>query len=234
MNAKMKSQRGAWLASGSPVIAELAVECGVDWVLMDMEHGYLTEPDILPNLVAFKGSQAKSIIRIPSHDTALIGRILDRGASGFMAPHVDTAEQAKALVQGMRYTPDGSRGFARSTRAYRFGLSKKASNQTPLFFAQIESKEAVQNVGDIAAVDGVSVLFVGPADLKHDLTARGEDTETAYAAALDTVLDAAQANGKQAGIFLRNREEADKMAAKGFQWIAVDSDLGMLRAGFLK
>ena len=234
MTSEIQTKLGAWLASGSPIVAELAASTGPFWVLLDMEHGYLNEPDILPNLMAFSGSDAQAIVRVPSHEPSLIGRILDRGSHGIMAPHVDTAEQARQLVRATRYAPDGDRGFARSTRSFRFGLQKIAVNHPPRVFAQIESAQGVGNASAIAAIDGIDVLFVGPADLKHDLSADGKDPELKFRQPIKQVRDAARKHGKELGTFLRNPAEAKEMAAMGFSWIAIDSDLGILRAGFQK
>lgn len=233
MNEKSDCEKalclGAWLASGSPVVAELAAASGVDWVLLDMEHGFLTEVDVLPNLMAFKGAASSAIIRVPSHEPSLIGRILDRGADGIMVPHVDSAEQARDLVRATRLAPQGVRGYSRSTRAHAYGSNPTASNAHPLLFAQIESLAAVHEVDAIAAVDGVDVLFVGPADLKRDLEASGEMT---FEAALEEILLAAQNQGKETGIFLRDIKDVSDMAKRGVTRIAVNSDLGILRTAF--
>lgn len=223
---------GTWLASGSPIVAELAASCGPDWILLDMEHGYLTEADVLPSLMAAKGTKVAMIVRVPSHEPTLIGRLLDRGAHGIMVPHVDSAEEARSLVSAFRYSPEGMRGYSRSTRAHSYGLESQAINARPVFFAQIESLRGVDNVDEVAAVDGVDVLFVGPADLRQDLTARG--ASLSYEEALTKVLQAAHRHQKRTGIFLRSQEEAERMAALGFSRIAVDSDLGILRAAFSK
>lgn len=225
---------GSWLASGSPIITELAVSCGPDWILLDMEHGYLTEVEVLPNLMAAKGSDAAVIVRVPSHEPSLIGRLLDRGAHGIMVPHVNTADEARGVVSACRYSPAGTRGYSRSTRAHSYGLNSKAENEKLLFFAQIESLQGVKNASAIAAVDGVDVLFVGPADLRQDLSSQTDSDGVSFEEAIALVIEACQTQGKAAGIFLRNKEEAQRMASVGFTRIAIDSDLGILRAAFTR
>lgn len=236
MNKKTPSEntirRGVWLASASPVIAELAAASGLNWALLDMEHGYLTESGVLPNLMAFKASATLAVVRVPSHEPSLIGRILDRGADGIMVPHVNSAEEARSLVQAMRHPPHGIRGFARSTRACGYGLLSEPGNASPLLFAQIESVTAVSQVEAIAAVDGVDVLFIGPSDLRHDIQSRTDSINLTYESAQDRILQAALDHGKHAGIFLRNANDAENLAKKGFSFIAVDSDLGILRTAF--
>ncbi|MDR1283660.1 MAG: hypothetical protein LBK99_23000 [Opitutaceae bacterium] len=222
---------GTWIASGSPVVAELAALCGLDWLLLDMEHGYLTEAELLPSLQAAGGRGAAIVVRVPTHDAGLIGRVLDRGADAIMAPHVENADEARALVRAMRYPPEGGRGYSRSVRAYGYGLAAPGTHPRPLLFAQIESTAGIANVETIAGVDGVDVLFVGPADLKLSLSA--EPSAPSYGEALDTVVRAARKSGIHAGILIRDRREVPDLLNKGFTKIAVDSDLSILRERFL-
>lgn len=222
---------GTWLSSGSETVAELAAQCGLDWLLLDMEHGCLTEAGLLANLRAIRGHDVATIVRVPTHEAGLIGRVLDMGAEGIMVPHVESAEDARALLRAMRYPPHGERGFSRSVRAYDYGLRKPESLPNPLLFAQIETARAVANVGEIAAVEGVDVLFVGPADLGLSLSVT-PDAPT-YPAALESVLRAARANTKHAGLLVRDRGETTDLFHQGFTKIAIDSDLSILRSAFL-
>jgi len=222
---------GIWLSSGSPVVTELAAQCGFGWLLLDMEHGALTEADLLGNLRAIGGHKPSVVVRVPTHEAGLIGRVLDWGADGIMVPHVETEEQARALVRAMAYPPRGIRGYSRSVRAYGYGLSAPESAAAPRLFAQIESAEGIENVEAIAGVDGVHVLFVGPADLKLSLSTQAGAPD--YEDALDRVLVAAGHHSIEAGILIRDRMAAAPLLERGFTQMAVDSDLAILRAGFL-
>jgi 2-keto-3-deoxy-L-rhamnonate aldolase RhmA len=221
---------GTWLSSGSETVAELAAQCGLDWLLLDMEHGCLTEAGLLANLRAISGHKVAAIVRVPTHEAGLIGRALDLGADGIMAPHVESAEQARALVQAMSYPPEGKRGYSRSVRAYSYGLTDPGMRGRPLLFVQIESAEGIRNVEEIAGVAGVDVLFVGPADLKLSLSI--EPSAPGFDGALDAVIQAAKTHGIHAGILIRNRDETAPLVSRGFLKIAVDSDLSILRTGF--
>lgn len=223
--------RGTWLASGSPAVAELAAQCGLDWLLFDMEHGCLPEAALLDNLRAAAGRGVSLVVRVPTHEAGLIGRVLDWGADGIMAPHVESAAEARALVAAMRYPPDGNRGYSRSVRAYGYGLTPPESRPRPLLFAQIESTAGISNVETIADVDGVDVLFIGPADLKLSLST--EPDSPPYGEALDAVVRAARKCGIHAGILIRDRREVPDLLNKGFTKIAVDADLSILRESFL-
>lgn len=222
---------GTWLSSGSPMIAELASQCGFGWLLLDMEHGCLTEADLIANLRAAHGSDTMLIVRVPTHDAGLIGRALDWGADGIMVPHVNTAEEAAAIVSAMRYPPDGARGYSRSVRAYGYGLHKPETRPAPILFVQIETAEAVRNVRGIAAVPGVDVLFVGPADLGLSLSVEAD--APAFEDALDHVVCAVHEKGLRAGILVRNAADTADLLQRGFTKLAIDSDISILRSRFL-
>lgn len=224
-------QLGTWLSLGSPVVAELAATSGFDWLLFDLEHGCGTEATLLPQLQAIRGTAAAAIVRVGAPQADLIGRVLDWGADGIMVPHISSAEEAAACVRAMRYPPLGGRGVSRSVRAYGYGLRPFAP-AAPLFMAQIETIEAVERAAEIAQVDGVDVLFVGPADLQFDLQARTEKATRDFAACLAHVAVSAAAAGKACGLLLRDRAELPRMLELGFTCIAIDSDLGLLRAGY--
>jgi 2-keto-3-deoxy-L-rhamnonate aldolase RhmA len=226
---------GTWLSIGSPVIAELASACGFDWLLLDLEHGSFSESVVLSCLQAADRGDVKTIVRVGSLDTALIARVLDWGASGIMLPHVSDPGQAINCVRAMRYPPYGTRGFSGSARSFTYGLrAPKDMSQweAPLFLAQIEDDEGVRNSDAIAAVEGVDMLFVGPADLRLDLSFRYTQPELAYEEALATVNQSARTHKKQTGILVRNPQDIEALQGQGFTCLALGSDLSYLREGF--
>lgn len=227
-----KCHIGTWLSLASPVVAELAGECGFDWVLIDLEHGCGTDADVLPQLQALKGTPTRGIVRVGAPHPELIGRMLDLGAHGIMVPHVSTVAEAEDCVRALHYPPRGHRGFSRSVRAYGYGLKAPVMDEPPLFYAQIETIEAVENARAIAEVDGVDVLFVGPADLQFDLTARPDVARCDFAECLAEVAASATAAGKSAGTLLRNHADLVPLRDQGFTHFAIDSDLGILRSGY--
>ena len=226
MNATT-AQIGTFLNIGSPAVAELAGLVGFDWVLIDLEHGCATEAAVPDQLLALRGSATKGIVRVPTPSPDLIGRLLDWGADGVMIPRVESAATAEAMVQAARYAPRGRRGFSRTVRACGYGLHE--AGDAPVILAQIESAIAVEHAAEIAAVEGITTLFIGPADLGFDLNAR-KDLRT-VSDCLPVVLEAARAAGKTAGILVRNLTDLAAMKAHGFVWIAVESDLSVLREG---
>lgn len=232
-----KPRLGTWLSVGSPVIAELAAESGFDWLLFDLEHGCGSEAALLPQLQAIRASGAAAIVRVGAPHPDLIARVLDWGADGVMIPHVSTVAEAEACVQAAHYPPRGRRGFSRTVRAYGYGLRSSGDGQSlpaPLVMTQIETIEAVENARKIAQVDGVDVLFVGPSDLNFDLKARPKLVKCNYDACLKEVDAAAAKAGKSCGILTRDAAELPSLRRQGFAWLAVDSDLAILRNGYRK
>jgi 2-dehydro-3-deoxyglucarate aldolase/4-hydroxy-2-oxoheptanedioate aldolase len=221
---------GTWLSVGSPVIAELAAESGFDWLLFDLEHGCGSEAALFSNLQAIKGTKSAGIVRVGAPHPDLILRALDWGAEGIMVPHVASAAEAESCVQAMHYPPRGRRGMSRTVRAYNYGLTPPNGTELvpPVLMVQIETLQGVERVDEIAAVDGVDVLFVGPGDLSFDISIRKRKPDSIHTS-LSKVVTAARAAKKLAGILVREPKEIGRFQRMGFTHIAVDSDLSILR-----
>lgn len=227
----MKPHIGTFLSIGSPAVAELAAECGFDWVLIDLEHGCESEAALPNQLRALRGSQTIAIVRVSAPHPDLISRVLDWGAQGIMVPHVDTVAQAEHCVRSAYYPPAGHRGVSRTVRAYGYGMRVPSGElPKPIILAQIETAEGVANADQIAAVEGIDALFIGPADLSYDLKAR--QSPRSYDDCVNSVVKAAKDHGKGCGILLRHMDDRDKLLALGFNWLAMDSDLSLVREGF--
>ncbi|MBL9115786.1 MAG: hypothetical protein JNJ83_12325 [Verrucomicrobiaceae bacterium] len=230
MNGR-KARIGTFLSIGSPAVTELAAEAGFDWVLIDLEHGCESEAALPNQLRALRGSNILAIVRVSAPHADLIGRVLDWGADGIMVPHVDTPEQAEHCVNSAWYPPKGHRGVSRTVRAYGYGLRLPAGElPRPVILAQIETLQGVNNAKEIAAVGGIDALFIGPADLSYDLKARNAG-ET-YDECVSAVSAAAAAHKKGTGILVRHADDKEKLKSLGFEWLAMDSDLSLVREGF--
>jgi 4-hydroxy-2-oxoheptanedioate aldolase len=150
------------------------------------------------------------------------------GAAGVMLPRLDTAAEVATALRHLRYPPEGDRGVATYNRACRFGLDPAAldrANNEVLAVVQIESARAVEQVEEIAALDGVDVVFVGPRDLSHDLGVPGEMGAPSYLDALAQVRSAAQRFGKSCGLLVPNGAAAAEKRAQGWTFVAVGSEL---------
>ncbi len=226
---------GTWLSIGSPVVAELAALSGFGWVLLDLEHGNESEAALPNQLRALRGSRTHGIVRVGAPHADLIARVLDWGAHGIMAPHVNSAADAARVVQAAHYAPRGRRGLSRSVRAFDYGLNPPGDAMPgPLIFAQIETVEAVKHAAEIARVDGIGVLFVGPSDLQLHLKHHADPSAGDYAQCLRTVVAAARDAGKAAGILVRDAADLQPHHDLGFTHIAVDLDIGILRKAYVQ
>jgi|SRR5690606_26028064 len=225
---------GTWISSGSPVVAELAGQFPFDWLLVDFEHGAASLA-VLPEILraVCRGNPA-IIVRVPELNAAVIARVLDWGADGIMLPHVSSAQEAIDCVAAMRYPPVGRRGYSSTVRAYGYGMESPADPQEvkPLCFVQIEDVTGVQQADEIAAVDGVDILFVGPADLRLSLRHQPSTGAINFDDAVRRVAEAAKTHGKKAGMLLRDRNSLDDIRSIGYVCVAIDSDLGILRTGY--
>lgn len=225
-------QLGTWLSLGSTAAAELAAYTGMAWVLIDLEHGCATDAAVPDQLRALRGTSTRGIVRVGALQPDLIARVLDWGADGVMLPRVETAAQAQALVQAAHYAPRGTRGYSRTVAAHRYGLCDPQQRAEPLLMAQIETLAGVQAVQHIAAVPGIHVLFLGPADLQQDLahspSTPGSEPPS-YSSCLQLVAQAAAAAGKASGILLRDAAALAEHRSLGYSQIAIDSDLSILR-----
>ena len=223
---------GTFLGTASPVAAEICAASGVDWVLLDLEHGSGGEEQALSVVPAAASYGVPTLVRAESTARIRTGRLLDLGAGGVMFPRIDGPADADDAVRHLRYPPDGDRGVATYNRMCRFGLDRDAlarADSEVLGIVQIETRGAVESVEEIAALDGVDVLFVGPQDLSYALGAPGDRTAPAFVDALDRVLHAARAAGKAAGLLVPDGATAASLADEGWQFLAVGSD-GVLLA----
>ncbi|MFA5713503.1 MAG: aldolase/citrate lyase family protein [Bacteroidales bacterium] len=223
---------GTWITMGAPVATELISQMGFDWLLLDMEHGFITESELLSNIMAVK-KEVKIIVRLGLSDPKFIGRILDWGVDGVMMPQVSHPLQLHPIIEAINYPPKGERGYSSSARLFNYGLDKTSSLEKiepPLLIAQIESEEGVLNSREIASLEGVDMLFVGPRDLTLDLSL--ENRSLSYDRALSLTIDAAAKEGKKCGILLSPNEEPSIIESKGFNFFAIGSDLTLMREGY--
>jgi 4-hydroxy-2-oxoheptanedioate aldolase len=203
---------GTFLNLGSPLAAEICARAGFDFAVVDLEHGAGTEAELIPTLQALGSCGA--IVRVESAERPRVQRALDAGADGIMVPRVGSAADAVVAVAATRYPPRGTRGVAYMNRGADFGAG--APEVDVLVAIQVETRGAVDEAREIAGIEGVDVLFVGPADLGAALGTSDLP--------LDAIVDAARAEGKAAGLFTRTREDAQRALERGFRFVTVGAD----------
>jgi 2-dehydro-3-deoxyglucarate aldolase/4-hydroxy-2-oxoheptanedioate aldolase len=224
---------GTFIGSASAVTAEVCAAAGIDWVLLDLEHGAGGEEQVRDVVPAAASYGVPTVVRVESAARIRIGRVLDLGAAGIMLPRLDTADEVREAVRHLRYPPDGDRGVATYNRASRFGLDPGALDRAGaevLTVVQIESARAAEQADEIAKLDGVDVLFVGPRDLSHDLGVPGDLQAPAYRAALDRVRDAAARHGRACGLLVPDGDAAADSHRDGWAFVAIGSDTTLLAA----
>lgn len=225
---------GAWTMSDSPDNAEVMALSGIDFVLMDHEHGQAAIPDAIAQLRAIQGTKCAGLLRAPWNDMVFIKRVLDAGIHGIMVPQVNNVEEAKAAVAACRYPPLGIRGAAGGTRAASYGLDmgyyERAADEL-LIIVQIETPQAVENAAGIAAVDGVDVIFIGPRDLSATIGKLNQMDDPELRALIAKVEQATLKSGKALGTVAPTGTLAKQLFDRGYSFIISGSDLTHLRAG---
>ena len=222
---------GTFLGTASAVTAEVCAASGFDWVLLDLEHGAGGEEQVRDVVPAAGSYGVPTVVRVETDARIRMGRVLDSGAAGIMLPRMDSPAQVEAAITHLRYPPRGDRGVATYNRACRFGLDPGAldrANDEVLVVVQIESAAAVAAADEIAALDGVDVLFVGPRDLSHDLGAPGDTSAPAFVEALESVLAAGRAHSKACGLLVNDGVGAAQRLAQGWAFVAIGSDSTLL------
>ena len=224
---------GTFVGAASPITAEACAAAGVDWLVLDLEHGSGGEEQVRQVVPAAGAYGVPTVVRVESAARIRIGRVLDLGAAGVMLPRLDTAAEVADAVRHLRYPPAGDRGVATYNRACRFALDPGALARSAgevLGVVQIESASALEQVEQIAALDGVDVLFVGPQDLSFNLGVPFDLQSPAYRAAVERVRAAAGRHGKACGLLVGDGAAAAQRLAEGWRFVAIGSDATLLAA----
>jgi 2-dehydro-3-deoxyglucarate aldolase/4-hydroxy-2-oxoheptanedioate aldolase len=217
----------------SPGIPIILKNAGCEFIIFDMEHGGLSLEQFKVLATISNSNQISPLIRIPEVSYNYVARALDLGASGIMAPMVNTAEEAMMVVKSSKYPPEGIRGagfgFAHDNYNNQNPLKyiKKANNEL-INIIQIETKYGLENVESIAAIDGVDCLWVGHFDLTNFLGIPGDFTSSIYLDAIKRVVDAGKINKKSLGIMVNNNDELEMYSELGFNMIAVGTEMNIL------
>ena len=225
---------GCWASLGSPITTEVLGVAGFDWILLDAEHAPNDVLTLVPQLMALKDSVSAPVVRPPSNEVVVIKRLLDAGFHNFLVPFVESAEEAQRAVAATRYPPAGVRGVSVSQRSNRYGSVAdyfKIVNDNIAVMVQIESRAGVTAAANIAAVDGVDGLFIGPSDLAAAFGQLGNAKHPEVQAAMAEVFAAAKAAGKPMGTLAPVEADARRYMEMGATFVAVGSDLGVLRMG---
>lgn len=226
------SLTGIWVCSASPLIAEICAGAGFDWIFIDAEHSPNDLQSILAQLQAVRSYPVIPVVRPAVNDPVLIKQFLDLGVQSLIIPMVNDAQQAANAVAACHYPPKGVRGvgsaLARSARWNRISDYLTRADETITVIVQIESDEAVKNVEDILATDGIDGIFIGPSDLAASMGVIGQQNHPDVVDAVLTSIKAAKSAGKYAGVNAFDSATARRYMDAGADFVGVGADVALL------
>ncbi len=228
-----KPQIGIWSSLCSHIVADILSNSGFDWVLLDTEHSPNELPMVQQQLHAMQGGTANPVVRVAWNDMVMIKRFLDIGAQSLLLPYVQSVEEAKNAVVSMHYPQAGMRGVAGGGRAQGYGrikdYHKKAAGELCLL-VQVETRKAMASLDAIAAVDGVDGVFIGPNDLSADMGYLGNWQHPEVWKVMEDAAKRIRKAGKAPGILV-GEADGQRCIDMGYLFVAVGSDIGLLRTG---
>lgn len=225
---------GGWLTVASPVVAEVMAGVGLDWIIIDTEHGGFGVEGLQTCLIAFNGSPTVPIVRVPWNDAVRIKQILDMGADGILVPMVNTAEEARRAVAACKYPPEGNRGFG-PRRASDYGRQIDAyvaqANDSVIVIPQIEDVDAAAGIDAILDVPGIDVVCLGPTDLSGTAGVLRQFEHPVVVDSIRRVIAAARRRGLPCCLGIpRPDDELRGWIAEGANFLVTCDDLSTLAA----
>lgn len=231
---------GAWVTLTDPAVTEVMAGSGLDWVLVDTEHAPFSPESLAAILMAFEGTQAVSLVRVGWNDQVLIKTCLDMGFGGVLVPQVGSVEEARRAVAACRYPPLGTRGFG-PRRASYYGRTiddyVRLANSVILAGIQIEHIDAVNDVENIFAVEGLDFAFLGPMDLSASMGLLETPEHPDVIQAMERVIEVAVAQDIPIGVPLpadASPETVLAWAEKGSRLVSIGLDLGFMGAALMQ
>ena len=227
---------GTWNIIPSPSLVEAIGYSGLDFIVIDAEHGPV-EMQTAENIVrAAEITGMVPIIRVPDNESHLILRALDIGAHGVQVPHVSTKEEAELVIEYSKYHPQGKRGLSPFTRAGKYGLAAEnhtlRSNENVIVVINIEGTEGIQNLSEIAIVPDVDIIFIGPYDLSQSLGKPGQVEDPEVINFIKDNVKIIKDNGKSCGSFARDMKYLEILVDCGVQYITYMVDSSMLSQSY--
>lgn len=226
-----KAVFGPFMKTCDPAFVEAAGWAGMDFAILDMEHGPIGIQSMQNNIRGAQVAGILPIIRVPAVTEEAIGKALDIGAAAVEIPQITNAEQAREAVKIAKFYPAGERGMCRFVRAAKYSVTPRQdyfadANET-LIIAQLEGTEAIANMNEIFDVEGIDIVFIGPYDLSQSLGLPGQTTHPKVIAAMKEIIAAAKQKGVVVGTFTDTFETMKMWIDVGVQYIAYSVDVGI-------
>lgn len=205
---------------------------GMDYSIIDMEHGPATTETLKNHLMATNATDMLGIVRVPSFDSPLIEKALDLGAHGIQVSSIKNEKQAKSVIKRMKFYPKGERGVCRFVRAASYAEMEKAAyfgeaNMSQVIL-QLEGAEAISNASEIMKVEGIDILFIGPYDLSQSLGVPGQITHKLVLEAMEAIVQEAIKYGVVTGVFCDEEKQVKYWKNMGVKYISYSVDIHLL------
>ncbi len=224
---------GTFIKLNDPAVVEIIARSGFDFVVIDDEHTIMNRESIVGMIRCADVYGIETVVRVRENNASEILRGLDAGASGVQVPQINTFNDAKAVVDAVKYYPDGNRGFAASQRSAGYGDNipteyVRLSNEKTLTVCYCETAQCAENIDDILELEDIDVIFFGPFDLSQSLGVPGDVKNPKVTGLIEEVKNKAIAKGKSVGIIAGNEDACNEYLSQGFSFIALSSDTGMI------
>lgn len=227
--AAQKPQMGCWLGLADPYLAEISATAGFDWLLIDMEHAPNDVRSVLPQLQVISAYDSHAVVRPTKGESWMIKQLLDLGAQNILVPMVETAEQARKLVDAVTYPPKGIRGVGSAlARASSFSAIPdylQTADDEICLLIQVENRKGMAALDEILTIEGIDGVFIGPADLAADMGYIGNTDADEVKQAILSGLDRIVASGKAGGILTQDPAMQKACLERGASFVATDIDV---------
>lgn len=236
---KKQQTYGCWVTLAHPLIPEVLSLAGFDWLAIDMEHSSIGLNELLPLIISMEANGMTPLVRVGENSPNLIKRVMDAGAYGVIVPNVSSAKEAKAAVDSVRYPPFGKRGvglYRAQGYGWKFEEYKKWLKEESVVIVQIEHINAVAQIDQIFAVEGIDAFIIGPYDLSGSMGKPGKFHDADVERAIQTVINAAKRHGIPAGFHSVSPDpkEALRRKKQGFKFLGFSLDTILLGDAAMK
>lgn len=229
---------GTWAIIDSPMVVDVIASSGIDFIVIDAEHGAISYETAQIMIGLCESYNVTPIMRVGEINESLILRALDIGSHGVQLPNITTAEDAKQFVQFAKYPPMGIRGFSPYTKAGLYDVSKgkempKVANENTLLIANVEGQDGMNNLEEIAQVDGIDVIFIGLFDMSKSLGIAGDVENPRVIAKLDEAIKIVHKHGKKVGSIASNLSMLKVLKEKNIEYLTYSVDTGMIKESYV-